>query len=118
MMIRSLDNNGDWTFGKGKSSYKRQQLALNQNLKTKLLEWKGDCFFNNAAGIDWKNRLAKSSQIIPLQNEIRALILKTNGVVEINNLNLNFNSKTRSLTINYSIKTIYSSESETDIISI
>ena len=110
MMIRALDANGDWTFGKGKSSYKRQQLALNQNLKTRLLEWKGDCFFDNEAGVDWKNRLAKADQASPLQEEIRVVILKTDGVAAVDNLDLVFDSISRNLTISYTIQTIYIGE--------
>jgi len=108
MIIRSIDSNGDWIFGNGKSAYKSGQLALDQNLKTKLLEWKGDCFFSNDSGVDWKNRLAKRSQTVYLQDEIRALILKIDGITEIVNLNLNFNSINRNLILSYSVKTIYS----------
>jgi len=118
MIIRTLDSNGDWTFGKGKSCYKNAQLALNQNLATKLSEWKGDCFFNNDAGVDWKNRLAKRSQASPLQDEIRAVILKTDGVLQVINLIFDFNSINRNLTLSYSIKTIYSTESVNNIINI
>jgi hypothetical protein len=118
MIIRGLDSNKDWTFGKGKSSYKSAQLALNQNLETRLLEWKGDCFFNNDAGVDWKNRLAKRSQAAPLQDEIRTVILKTDGVTEVINLDFDFNSINRNLKLNYSIKTIYSIESVSNEINI
>ena len=118
MIIRAIDKNDDWTFGKGKSSYKTKQLALNQDLRTKLLEWKGDCFFDIEAGVDWKNRLDKRSQTIPLQNEIRTVILKTSGVTEVVNLDLNFNSTSRNLTLNYSVKTIYSTEPVSDSINI
>lgn len=118
MIIRTIDQEGDWTFGKGKSSYKVSLAALSQNVKTKLLEWKGDCFFDNNAGIDWNNRLAKRSQILPLQDEIRTLILKINGITEVINLDLNFNSNNRALRLDYSIKTVYSSEIEENTINI
>lgn len=110
MIIRAIDINGDWTFGKGKSSYKNNELALRQDVETRLQEWKGDCFFDNDAGVDWKNRLAKRSQLAPLRDEVRAVILKSDGVVEVVNLDFNFDSTSRGLTLNYSIKTIYSTE--------
>jgi hypothetical protein len=118
MIIRAVDSNNDWTFGKGKASYKTAQLALNQNLKTKLQEWKGDCFFDINAGVDWKNRLAKRSQVTPLQTEIRTVILKVDGVTEVVNLDLNFNSNSRNLKLNYSVKTIYSTNAINDSVSI
>ena len=118
MIIRAIDTNGDWTFGKGKSSYKSSQLALNQNIATRLQEWKGDCFFDNDAGIDWKNRLAKRSQVAPLQDEIRTVLLKTDGVTSVANIDLNFNSINRNLAVSYSVKTIYSTEIESNTVNI
>jgi len=118
MIIRAIDANNDWTFGKGKSSYKSSQLALIQNLKTKLQEWKGDCFFDIEAGVDWKNRLTKRSQAAPLREEIRTVMLKADGVTEVINLDLNFNSTSRNLTINYSVKTIYSTNPVSDSVNI
>lgn len=118
MIIRALDADGDWIFGNGISAYRNKQLALNQNIETRLLEWKGDCFFDKNAGVDWKNRLAKRSQTAPLQDEIRTVILKTDGVTEVTNLDLDFNSTSRNLKLNYSIKTIYSTEEESNSINI
>lgn len=118
MRIRGIDENHDWTFGKGKSSYKIGLLALVQHIKTRLLEWKGDCFFDNDAGVDWKNRLAKRTQILPLQDEIRTVILKTDGVTEVTNIDLNFNSFSRNLRVDYGIKTIYSSQVEENTINV
>lgn len=106
MIIRALDANGDWTFGKGKSNYKKDLPALRQNIKTRLLEWKGDCFFDSGAGVDWNSRLGKRSQINPLIDEVRTVILKTDGVTEVLNVDSNLDSD-RNLTLNYSIKTVF-----------
>lgn len=118
MIIRGLDNNQDWIFGTGKASYRRDLLALSQNVKTRLLEWKGDCFFDNEAGVDWKNRLDKRQQLGSLRDEVRTVILKTDGVTEVTNLDFDFDSSNRDLTLNYSIKTIYSTEVEEENITI
>jgi len=106
MKIRSIDENNDWNFGKGIESYKKDSEALKQNIKTKILEWKGDCFFANNNGIDWINRLEKNQQN-NLIFELKSLILKIEGVVELVEINSNF--KNRVLTISYKIRTIYSS---------
>lgn len=108
MRIRSLDESGDWIFGNGKSSYKESGLALAQNIKTRLLEWKTDCFFNNDAGVDWKNRLDKPNQIDLLRDEIRSVILKTDGVSDLLNLESKFIN--RKLSVSYLVNTVYSKQ--------
>jgi hypothetical protein len=118
MIIRTIDADGDWTFGKGISSYRRNLLALSQHIQTRLLEWKGDCFFDNEAGVDWNNRLEKRQQLEPLRDEVRTVILKTDGVTEVINVSFNFNSINRGLRLDYSIKTIYSEEIEENTINI
>jgi len=112
MIIRAIDSNGDWTFGKGKSSYKKDLAALIQNIKTRLFEWKGDCFFDNNAGVDWKNRLAKRSQLNPLINEVRTVILKTDGITQVINVDADLDSN-RQLTLSYSAKTVFGDAQDT-----
>lgn len=106
MIIRALDANGDFTFGKGKSSYKKDLAALKQDLKTRLLSWVGDCFFDAGAGVDWNSRLGKRSQLKPLIEEVRTVILKTEGITQVLNIDFDLNSD-RNLTLNYSIKTVF-----------
>lgn len=110
MIIRGLDTNGDWLFGAGKSSYKKDLLALSQHIRTRLYEWKGDCFFDLDAGVDWYNRLNKRQEAEALRSEVRTVILKTDGVLEVNDLDFDFNSLSRKFTVRYAIKTIYSSQ--------
>jgi len=35
MIIRTIDQDGDWTFGNGIGSYRRNLLALTQDLETR-----------------------------------------------------------------------------------
>jgi len=110
MIIRALDENGDWTFGRGKSDYKQDQEALKQNIDTKLKEWVGDCFFNQNAGINWQTRLAAGNQKDRLEQEISSLILKVDGVVNVALLTVEVAN--RKFTVNYEIETIYSQEAQ------
>ncbi len=105
MIIRSIDENGDWEFGKGKNSYKIQQDAIMQDIKTKILEWKNDCFFEQNAGIDWINRLDKYQES-NLAEEIRTLIVKCYGVVSLENFA--YSLKDRIFNATYNITTIFS----------
>ena len=118
MIIRGLDESGDWLYGKGISDYRTRQAGLNQHIETRLLEWKGDCFFDIEAGVDWKNRLDKRQQLEALIDEVRTVILKTDGITEVIDVRFDFNSTSRKATLNYSIKTVYSPEIEENTIEI
>jgi hypothetical protein len=108
-IVRSIDENGDWNFGNGINDYKVNQDAVGQNIKTRILEWKNNCFFNNNAGIDWKNRLEKNQQVL-LEQEIKSTILRTQGVVSLTLLQINLVG--RNFTVNYQVITIYSRQAQ------
>lgn len=107
MIIRKVDTDNDWRFGKGKSDYARDDQAIQQNVKTRLLSWVGDCFFAMKDGIDWKARLDVGQQD-DLLAEIKNLILQSEGVVGINSVVVEFNETTRLVLITYDIETIFS----------
>tara|TARA_R110000782_G_scaffold54444_1_gene115129 strand:+ start:193 stop:540 length:348 start_codon:yes stop_codon:yes gene_type:complete len=105
MIIRALDADGDWTFGKGLSNYASNNAGIEQNIKTRYNEWVGDCFFNSEAGIDWSNRLGYGSKDV-LENDIKSLIAKSYGVVSVESLSSQLVG--RKFTASYSVKTIFS----------
>lgn len=114
MIIRKIDADNDWTFGQGLSNYAINEEAIDENIKTRLLSWIGDCFFALQDGIDWKQRL-DVGQKDALEDEIRSLILQSYGVMGINSIDVVFNSLTRVIGITYNIQTIYSSSFETTL---
>lgn len=105
MIIRGLDSDGDWTFGAGKSNYKRELDAIKQNIATKYNEWVGDCFFDQQAGIDWNTRL-DYNQTALLEQDIKKLIAGCSGVTNI--ITLNFSLVERVFKATYEVATIYS----------
>lgn len=111
--IRTLDNNGDWTFGKGKSNYRVDEKALAQHIISRVREWKTDCFFAQENGVDWNNRLGYKNQETILEDEIRDILLKTDQVLEV--LSVNANIDNRKVVITASIKSIYSNSQKIDI---
>lgn len=106
MIFRNLDENGDWMFGKGTNNYVSQNSAIGLNIKTRILSWVDDCFFDLPAGIDWLNRLGSKDQRGLLELDLRRIILQSEGVTGI----LEFDSTliNRNFTANYSVQTIYS----------
>jgi hypothetical protein len=94
-------------FGKGKQSYLKDLRALQANLKTRLMSFSNDCFFDTQSGIDWFNLIGSKDQD-ELLSSIRKIILETDGVTKINSLETYRDSSTRSFRIEYNIDTIYS----------
>lgn len=110
MIVRALDTDHDWTFGKGKSDYLRDNKAIAQNIKTKLLSFYKDCFFDTEAGVDWfrlLGTLGQKDNKLEIELRTREIILQCYGVVRIVNLTSSVSS--RGLSINYTVDTIYTS---------
>jgi len=108
MIVRSLDANGDWNFGKGKSDYLRANDAVGQNIATRLRSFLGDCFFDLDAGLDWWNLLG-SKNVIGTNLAIRSAIQNTPKVKRILELS-NVLDDNRSLSVSYSVTTEFSTQ--------
>lgn len=98
-IVRALDTDGDWTFGKGRNNYLSGIDAVSQNITTRLKSFLGDCFFDLSAGIDWFNLLGSKEQL-KLNLAVTAVILNTPDVLSINQLSIDLSSN-RKLTITY-----------------
>lgn len=112
MIVRALDGNHDWTFGKGKNNYLSANKAIVQNIDTRLNSFLGDCFFALDAGLDWFNLLGSKDQLA-LELAVRAVILNTDDVTGIVSLNINLVHSTRAITMTYTVNTIYSISNNT-----
>ncbi len=107
MIHRLIDQNGDWVFGRGHSSYVRGLDAILLNVKTRLLSWKGDCFFALREGVDYNNLLAHNTQGA-LESAIKRVILTSEGVLRIISFSLTLkNDKDRQVEIKTLIDTTY-----------
>ena len=108
--IRGVDNQGDWLFGFGLSSYKYFQDEIVQDVETRLQCFLNDCFWNLGFGVDWWNLIGgknpAAEQNIILQ--CRTLIIGAFGVVAINSVDAVMNANTRRLSVTYDINTIFS----------
>lgn len=108
MIVRALDVNHDFTFGKGKSNYKKDTDAIMQTIQTRLMSFLGDCFFDTEAGIDWFNLLG-SKDINRLLLKVRTMILETEGVQSLIDLGHAIDEN-RNISITYTVTTIYSTQ--------
>lgn len=108
MRIRNLDKKGDWTFGQSQSNYVRNAYAVILDIKMRLREWYGDCFFALQKGIPWNERLGNFNQKELLDRDILNTIQNTQGVLNV----FDFTSSTdgRRYRAQCSIYTQYSDE--------
>lgn len=116
MIVRALDATGDWLFGKGLQDYKSNQLAVMQNISTRLKMFLGDCFFAASAGIDWFNLLGSKNQVT-LNLAITAMITNTQFVTGVTQLSLNLDAA-RNLLITYNVSTSFGQSSGQTTISL
>jgi len=105
-IVRQVDDSNDWTFGKGRNDYAKNNNAVAQNISTRLASFIADCFFDQAAGIDWFNALGAKDQL-PLNLLISSVILNTPDVTGILQLLVRLDAA-RNLTVRYRAQTIYS----------
>lgn len=107
MIFRKLDSGGDWTFGAGKSNYAKLDEAIGLNVKTRILSWLNDCFFDLGAGIDWYTRLGLKGQDELLSLDLRRVILQAEGVTGIIAVDVT-KASVRDFRATYDITTRYS----------
>lgn len=105
MIIRGLDTNGDWTFGRGRANYQSATGAVALHLQTRLYMVQGDCFFDADGWIDWFNLLG-SRERAGLVYAVRSIILNTDGVARLNSVDVSLDPNRRA-TLAYDVTSIY-----------
>lgn len=108
MIIRALDSDGDFVFGHGKQDYFTDNAAIAENIRTRLLSFFGDCFFDLEAGVDWFSLLGYPATVEEIQLSCRAVIANSAGVVNVNDVSVVQNRDERTAFVNYNVDTIFS----------
>lgn len=98
MRFRNLDVNGDWCFGKGRNSYVIDNKALMLNIKTRLLEFLGDCFWDTEKGIDWWNLLGEKD-LKKILVDVQRTVLRSYQVSRIVDLQYSVNNRKLFITL-------------------
>ena len=106
MTTRAIDSNSNWQFGNSFTNYKTDLEELKQNIITSLRSWKGDCFFDLEAGVDWYNILGSYDQDDYLKDNVINVVQNIDGVININNYEATLDEN-RKITVNLTINTVY-----------
>lgn len=101
MRFRALDVNGDWCFGKGRNSYLRDNEALMMNIRTRLLEFLNDCFWDMEKGIDWWTLLG-GKDLKRILVDVQRTVLRSYQVKRI--VDMDYTLSNRTLSIRLSIE--------------
>lgn len=118
MSTRAIDlKSWDWNFGKGLQDYKTEKEEIEQNILTSIKSWRNNCFFDLDAGIDWYNILGSFEEKNYLKKELSKILITIDGVVKINNIDININND-RSIQVYINLDTIYSNSDFYEIINI
>ena len=88
MRVAGLDNNNDWNFGRGQAVYKLNSEAILQNVVTRIKSFQRDWYLDQGAGIDWITLLGQKNSQQKIIREIERIVLTTDGVVNLLELNV------------------------------
>lgn len=105
MIFRSLDSNGDWRFGGGKSSYAKTGDAIRLDIETYIKTFKGECFFDQTRGLPWFDLINLTDKAAVVLY-IKSTMIKLYGVIKVNALSYTVDID-RVLTVKYDISTLY-----------
>ena len=106
MIIRALNGEHDWQFGKGLQSYLKENNAIAENVQTRVLSFLNDCWFDSNAGIDWIRLLGSRATQQEIILNVRGVILQSYGVVKVNSVLINSYDH-RNLNLTYNMDTIF-----------
>ena len=108
--VRSLDSNGDMTFGRGSLNfYINTPELVGQNIATRLKLILGEWFLDTTQGTDWAGRIL--GRVGGYDAEIQRVILGTTGVDSISDYSSTLSN--RALSVSAVIKTVYDTQTIT-----
>ena len=109
MIIRALDSDRDFTFGRGRQNYLHDDKAIALNIETRVKSFLNDCFWAMDFGIDWWNLLgvrnptAQANILI----QVRAMVAASYGVVRIISVEAFTDRITRNLILEITLDSIF-----------
>lgn len=110
MRYRALDENGDYTFGRGKDNFLvNSPDMVRQSIQTRLLLIRGEWFLDKTEGTPWDKVIGKGTNKTH-DLVIQTRILQTKGVSSIVQYQSQVDPVTRSLSIAALVITIYSTD--------
>jgi hypothetical protein len=117
MRYRELDNDGDMQFGNQQGDFLIDSPeAVAQSVMTRLRLWVGEWFIDTSEGTPYEQAMLGKGKLETFEPAIRKRILETDGVTEILELELIWDSAKRKMTVAVEINTEFGSTSLTGVL--
>lgn len=107
MILSALDDDKDWTFGRGRSNYITGGRAIAQKVMCRIQSFKNDNPLNMDDNIDWLYLLSEKNTEQQILREIERVVLATDGVMRIIELSMTVNKTTRKQAIELRMQTAF-----------
>lgn len=108
MRYRTLDANGDYTFGQNAANFLVDSpAAVAQAIQTRLKLLQGEWFLDQTAGTPYDTEILGAGTQSTRDLAIQTVILETQGVTEIVDYASYLNLSTREFTVAVTVNTIY-----------
>lgn len=113
MTVRRNTPTGDWTYGRSKRDYARDEEAILQNLKTRILSFKNDWFLGVDQEIDWFDLLGRKGTQDEIKREVERVCIATEGIVSVDKIELI--KMSRSANIKIQVTTVFDNRLSLDL---
>lgn len=108
MRYRALDENGDYSGGRGQGNFLINSPAcVAQSVLTRLRLWQGEWFLDTREGTPWLQRVLGRHAKTVYDLAIKSRVLGTDGVTEIVAYASTLDTAKRVLSVTMTIDTIY-----------
>lgn len=108
MRYRALDENGDYSGGRGQGNFLINSPAcVAQSVQTRLRLWQGEWFLDKREGTPWLQRILGRHAKTIYDLALRARVLATDGVTEITAYSSTLDTAKRELTVSMTINTVF-----------
>lgn len=106
MIVRRLTQNWDMGFGQGLANFASDAEAVAQDVKTRLQLLRGEWFLDVEDGVPYLQQICTKPANFPLaESVIKQRIITTEGVAEVTEFSMTYDSETRRLSISAKVRT-------------
>lgn len=110
MRVRKVTATGDMTFGQQRSNFWQDQPeAVAQIVASRLQLWRGQWFLDTTDGTDWLGSVLGNNTTNKRDAALRARILTTPGVLQIDNYNSRLDPDNRGFAVAFGLSTQFGS---------